>query len=137
MSRLGWHSGVGEMIALIFLLMLADAAQAAPPCPNGQTACKPWDRDWQPPQPSDWQTQKPNPFDRFDPKPQAFGGPAKLIVTWYQSGVTVINYPSQGRCEEARKVIDAEVQRRVKESAANPNFLPIGPSANGAFCIPG
>ena len=78
------------------------------------------------------------PWEPISPQPPAFSGPAKLIIHWYQTGLTVINYPSQARCEEARASVEAVVQRRVQAGAvAHPNFIPLTGPGNGAFCIPG
>jgi hypothetical protein len=80
-----------------------------------------------------------NPFDRLDQNPVAFAGPAKLIITWYQSGLTAVDYPSQAKCEQARMFVEEEVRRRLRESAAAmpAGAVTIGVPANGAFCIPG
>lgn len=66
-------------------------------------------------------------------------GPFKLVITWNQAGIAVVDYPDAGRCERARRAVEAEVQRRMRESLAS---MPqgsriIGTPANGAFCIPG
>ena len=65
--------------------------------------------------------------------------PYKLIITWYQSNVVVIDYPSAVRCAAARDAVLAEVARREAESAAQrtSNVTAVGASPNGAFCIPG
>ena len=66
-------------------------------------------------------------------------GPYKLIITWYQAGVVVIDYPTAARCEQARRAVEAEVQRRARQNlAAMPEGSRIlGAPAHGAFCIPG
>ena len=66
-------------------------------------------------------------------------GPYKLVITWYQSNITVIDYPSQARCEAARRAVEAEIERRKSASAASlpAGSITIGSSPNGAFCIPG
>ncbi len=65
--------------------------------------------------------------------------PHKLVITWYQSGIAVIDYSSAARCEQARKAVEAEVERRARENLAAlpPGSRQIGIPANGAFCIPG
>lgn len=66
--------------------------------------------------------------------------PYKLIITWHQSNITVIDYPSAARCEAARLAVLAEVERRGAESRANAERIGgqiIGGTPNGAFCIPG
>ncbi len=72
-------------------------------------------------------------------QPSAFAGPAKLLISWFQSGLTSVDYPSQARCEQARSFVEAEVRRRARETAAAlpPGSVTIGVSPNGAFCIPG
>jgi hypothetical protein len=66
-------------------------------------------------------------------------GPYKLVITWNQAGIAVVDYADAGRCERARRAVEAEVQRRMRESlAAMPEGARIiGTPANGAFCIPG
>jgi hypothetical protein len=66
-------------------------------------------------------------------------GPYKLIITWYQSNVTVIDYPNSARCEKAKLAVEAEVARRNREAAEKmpQGGVIIGASPNGAFCIPG
>jgi hypothetical protein len=70
---------------------------------------------------------------------QAQVGPYKLVITWYQSDLTVIDYPSSARCEVARRAVEAEVARRQREGLAGqpPGTVIVGKSPNGAFCIPG
>lgn len=58
-------------------------------------------------------------------------GPYKLIITWYQSGIIAIDYPSKARCERAR---DA-VLERSRERAVKQGLPP--ESGDIAFCIPG
>ena len=70
---------------------------------------------------------------------QAQALPYKLVITWNQSGIVVVDYPSASRCEQARRAVEDEVQRKVRETLAS---LPegskvIGKPTNGAFCIPG
>lgn len=69
----------------------------------------------------------------------AQAGPYKLIITWYQSNLTVIDYPSLARCEQARRAVEAEIERRAatSQAALPPGSITIGLSPNGAFCIPG
>ena len=40
----------------------------------------------------------------------AQSGPFKLVIAWYQSNLTVIDYPSQARCEQARKAVMIEME---------------------------
>ncbi|WP_324741611.1 hypothetical protein U8326_00090 [Tsuneonella sp. CC-YZS046] len=64
--------------------------------------------------------------------------PYKLIITWYQSNLTVIDYPTKERCEAAAKAITVEVERQLAESnALAPNTILLSKGPNGAFCIPG
>ncbi len=69
----------------------------------------------------------------------AQAAPYKLIITWYQSDLTVIDYPSLARCEQAKLAIEAEIQKRKRENdaLAPPGSIVIGKSPNGAFCMPG
>ena len=69
----------------------------------------------------------------------AQGSPYKLIVSWYQSNLTVIDYPNKERCETAAKAVNTEVARRValSDAQAPPGSIRLGGSPNGAFCIPG
>lgn len=69
----------------------------------------------------------------------AQAGSYKLIITWYQAGMVVVDYPSAARCEAARRAVEAEVAKRQRETVANlpPGGIIFGTSANGAFCIPG
>lgn len=69
----------------------------------------------------------------------AQAGPAKLVISWYQSNLTVIDYPSKERCEAAARAVNAEVARRLAENdaLAPPGSIRLGGSPNGAFCIPG
>lgn len=66
-------------------------------------------------------------------------GPYKLIITWPQSDITVIDYPSQSRCERGRKAVEAEAARILRESLATmPHGRQVASrSPYGAFCIPG
>ena len=68
-----------------------------------------------------------------------YSGPYKLVITWYQSDLAVIDYPSRARCEKAKRAVEDEVARRKAESEATapPGSVVIGKSPNGAFCIPG
>lgn len=69
----------------------------------------------------------------------AQAGPSKLVITWFQSNLTVVDYPTAARCEVARRVVEEEIARRARESdaAMPPGAIKIGKSPNGAFCIPG
>lgn len=72
------------------------------------------------------------------PAALAQASPYKLIITWYQSNLTVIDYPTKERCEAAAKAIKAEVERQLVESAAvRPGSTLVSKGPNGAFCIPG
>jgi hypothetical protein len=67
-----------------------------------------------------------------------YSGPYKLVISWYQSDLTIIDYPSRARCEAAAKAVSDEVTRRSAEADAKfPGGTKIGTSPNGAFCIPG
>ena len=70
---------------------------------------------------------------------QAQSAPYKLIISWYQSNLTVIDYPSKDRCEAAARAVNAEVARKLAESdaAAPAGSIRVGIGPNGAFCIPG
>lgn len=65
----------------------------------------------------------------------------KLILTWSQGGIVVVDYPSAARCEQARQAIEAERERRVAEaerSAARRGGTLVGaPWAVYGICIPG
>lgn len=63
----------------------------------------------------------------------------KLITAWYQSNLTVIDYPSKDRCEAAARAVNAETARWLAESdaLAPPGSIRISNGANTAFCIPG
>ena len=63
--------------------------------------------------------------------------PYKLIISWFQADLTVIDYQSKARCESAAKAVNEEVARRTAaEDAMAPGSSRIGISPNGAFCIP-
>lgn len=115
------------MILLALALVAQEAPANLPPCKNGAAQCKPWERAWA------------NPFDAFDEHPAPFSGPAKLLISWYQSGLTVVDYPSQSRCEQARSFVMAEVRARAQAAQADmpAGSIAISKSPNGAFCIPG
>jgi hypothetical protein len=68
-----------------------------------------------------------------------YSGPYKLVITWYQSDLTVIDYPNRARCEKAKQTVEEEIAKRKAESdaLAPPGSIVIGKSPNGAFCIPG
>lgn len=57
----------------------------------------------------------------------AAGGAYKLIVTWYQAGIAVIDYPSKERCEAARLALKRELDARE----------PGGAGHDIGICIPG
>lgn len=65
--------------------------------------------------------------------------PHKLIISWYQSNLIVVDYPSKERCEAAAMAVNAEVARRLAESDARApqGSVRISTGPNGAFCIPG
>lgn len=64
--------------------------------------------------------------------------PYKLVIRWYQSDLTVIDYPTKARCEAARTaVLDEIVRLQMETQKTYPGATPVGPSFNGAFCIPG
>lgn len=66
--------------------------------------------------------------------------PYKLIITWAQGGVAVVDYPSANRCEKGRSAVEQEAERRASQA---PRQLPGGGMIIGspwvayAFCIPG
>lgn len=61
----------------------------------------------------------------------AADSPYKLVVTWYQSGITAIDYPSRARCERAREALLGWLVARAARAG-----LP-AESAEVAVCIPG
>lgn len=65
--------------------------------------------------------------------------PYKLVISWYQSNLTVLDYPTKGRCEAAASAVNDEVVRRFVENLKKlpPGSVPVGTTPNGAFCIPG
>lgn len=69
----------------------------------------------------------------------AQSAPYKLVISWYQSNLTVVEYPSKARCEAAARALNEEVDRRTAETLASmpAGSVPVGKSPNGAFCIPG
>lgn len=115
------------MIAAVLLMIAQSAPTNLPPCKNGAATCKPFERAWA------------NPFDAFDDHPEPFAGTAKLVITWHQSDITLVDYQSQSRCEQARSYVMAEVRKRAQQSQADApvGTVIIGRSPNGAFCIPG
>lgn len=68
-------------------------------------------------------------------------GPQKLIVTWAQGGVSVIDYPSYDRCQRAREAVEQESARRVADAASRATErggqLVGSPWTVYALCIPG
>lgn len=58
-------------------------------------------------------------------------GPYKLIITWFQSGIVVIDYPSKARCERASQAVLERMMEKAKRAGL--------PQEGGdiAFCIPG
>ena len=69
----------------------------------------------------------------------AQAAPYKLVISWYQSNLTVIDYPTRDRCLAAARAVNAEVERKQAESDAKApaGSVRIGTSPNFAFCIPG
>ena len=66
--------------------------------------------------------------------------PYKLVITWYQANLTIIDYPNAVRCDAARLAVVAEAERRAEKARAEAERgggQIIGSSPNGAFCIPG
>lgn len=57
--------------------------------------------------------------------------PYKLIITWYQHGIAITDYPSQERCERAAQVVNERMAARAITSG-----LP-AEAGEIAFCIPG
>lgn len=69
----------------------------------------------------------------------AQAAPFKLVISWYQSDLTVIDYPTKDRCDAAARAVNAEIARRLAEADAQapPGSVRVGTGPNGAFCIPG
>lgn len=63
--------------------------------------------------------------------------PYKLIISWYQSNLIVIDYPTKVRCEAAAKAVNDEVERKIAEVSISTGAVPVIKGPNGAFCIPG
>lgn len=76
---------------------------------------------------------------------QAQQAPFKLVLTWAQGGLTVVDYPNAARCRAAQMAVEAEADRRRAEVAENAarrqretGEITIGsPWVVNAFCIPG
>jgi len=82
-----------------------------------------------------------NPFDQFDTKAPAFSGPAKMIIFSATGATTVIDYPTQARCDAARLVLQ---RLMVRENDSHPpQTLPNGgtittlPLSARMLCFPG
>lgn len=60
-----------------------------------------------------------------------YTGPYKLVITWYQGGIVVTDYPNRARCEAGREA----VLKRMMAGAVK-SGLP-AESGDIAFCIPG
>lgn len=62
----------------------------------------------------------------------------KLAVQW-GDGMAITGYPSQPRCEEAARAIDAERVRRIADARRNnpPGAIITSYNVPQAFCIPG
>lgn len=60
-----------------------------------------------------------------------YSGPYKLVITWYQGGIVVTDYPNRARCEKGREAVIARAAARAARSGLPPE------SADIAFCIPG
>ena len=122
-----------SLSAIILFLAQATAVPPGyvldpPPCPDGRTECKPWERQWY----SD-PIVKPNPFDKYvvKPRPERLGaGPHTLVIS-DRDGMTRIDYPTGARCLSARDAIS-------RQTAPPPNTANIiyGPSTVKAFCVP-
>ena len=71
----------------------------------------------------------------------AQGGGYKLVLSWAQGGITVIDYPNSARCDAARKAVEADAKRRFDEGqarAAREGTVMVGsPWTLYALCIPG
>ena len=70
------------------------------------------------------QAQERGPWDKYT-------GPYKLVITWYQGGITVTDYPNRERCEKGREAVIRHARQKALESRMPPE------SADIAFCIPG
>lgn len=60
-----------------------------------------------------------------------YTGPYKLVITWYQSGIVVTDYPNRARCEQGRQAVLERAAARAAKAG-----LPTE-SGDIAFCIPG
>lgn len=101
------------MMALAIML----AAQAAdlPPCKDGGSTCKPWERDW------------PSSADRT-------GGPFNLILRWGNGTAIAIRYENGDRCEMA--VHELRLVGRVVNEKGTVS-VPNADNEISAFCVPG
>jgi len=70
------------------------------------------------------QAQERGPSDNYS-------GPYKLVITWYQSGIVVTDYPNRARCEKGREAVVERARERATKAGLPPE------SADIAFCIPG
>lgn len=71
----------------------------------------------------------------------AQAGSYKLVLTWSQGGITVVDYTSQERCERALRAVEAARLARIAEAerraAAQGAKLVGAPWTVQGFCIPG
>jgi len=70
------------------------------------------------------QAQEQGPWDKYS-------GPYKLVITWYQGGITVTDYPNRARCEKGREAVNERLRQQAMRNGLPPE------SADIAFCIPG
>lgn len=66
-------------------------------------------------------------------------GAYKLLVSYQGAGTVVIDYPSQSRCERALAILEADLEKRIRESQRNgpPGTVTVGqPYHYIGVCIP-
>ncbi len=64
-------------------------------------------------------------------------GPYKLVITWFQNDIVVIDYPSLARCERAQAAVIRSILDRNRRAAEAGAVRMPSVSAEIAFCIPG
>jgi hypothetical protein len=83
-----------------------------PPCKDGKTECKPWERDWPRTTP-----------EKFGP------GPYTLVIS-DGSAITRMDYKNGPACQRARD----EVRQQVAAPQNSPGVI-YAPSRTKAFCV--